>query len=627
MRFFLLFFFLISNFAKCEEIPIIVISSGKTEQSLSSVGSSLELISDQEIQENNSIFIGDLLDFNINGSNYSRQGGQGANTIIQLRGLPKRYTNVYLDGVKLSDPSTPDNSFYFNDLMTNSIQSIEVLKGNQSSIYGSGAIGGVINIFSREKNLNNNFGINLDSNDSKKLSINYGSFFEKHNFDLSLNKYLTKGISAMSDNLERDSYENDNMYLGYGYNYSENSNLKANFRIINSLYEYDEVLNTRADKNYTDNKSLISNIKLNYKKKNYKHDVILNNYYSKRKVFNYDNTEINDYIGTRSSFNYFGQYNFSLDNKIVFGAENDFSEADYSTWATGGNKLTKDSIHSFFFDLNLRNTEKIFSTFGLRNDYHSVAGSYPTGRSTIAYIFDNSTKYRAGIGSGIRFGSLNDYYYDQNLENKKNLKPEKSLSFDFGIDKEFKNIGLDSNLTLFFVTYDNSISNWRSNVDGENSYVIKNTEGRIFSKGIEIINNFKINQYYNLHLNYTFTKAYDGEDCDDPDKSVTSCNHSSYPVRVPKHSITAELFKKNKNINNKLQFKFLSERRDYGNANNSYADVILNSYLLFNLKNEFKLNDQKFYFNINNIFDKDYEDAYQYSSVKRNIEIGINKIF
>ena len=72
-----------------------------------------------------------LFDFLINGSNYSRQGGYGANTIIQLRDLPKRYTNVYLDGVKLSDPSTPDNSFYFNDLMTNSIKSIEVLKGNQ----------------------------------------------------------------------------------------------------------------------------------------------------------------------------------------------------------------------------------------------------------------------------------------------------------------------------------------------------------------------------------------------------------------------------------------------------------------------------------------------------------------
>lgn len=208
----LFFFLLFISFAESEEIPVIVISSGKSEQSLSSVGSSLEVINEKEIQETNSIFTGDLLDFSINGSNYSRQGGYGANSIIQIRGLPKRYTNVYLDGVKLSDPSTPDNSFYFNDLMTNSIQSIEVLKGNQSSLYGSGAIGGVINIFSKEKNLNNNVGINLDSNNSKKISVDYGSSIENHNFDLSLNKFLTDGISAMNDNQERDYYKNDSLY-------------------------------------------------------------------------------------------------------------------------------------------------------------------------------------------------------------------------------------------------------------------------------------------------------------------------------------------------------------------------------------------------------------------------------
>lgn len=387
------------------------------------------------------------------------------------------------------------------------------------------------------------------------------------------------------------------------------------------------MLNTRPDKNYTDNKTLISNIKLSNNKKKYKQDIILNNYYSKRKVSNYNNTEINNYSGSKSNFNYLGEYNFTLDDKIVFGFENEFSEANFSTWATAGNKLTKESIHSFFFDYNLRNSERIFSTFGLRNDYHSVAGSYPTGRSTIAYIHNNNTKYRAGFGSGIRFGSLNDYYYDQNLENKKNLKPEKSLSFDFGIDKNFEKTGLDSSLTFFFIEYKDNISNWKSNNDNNNSYVIKNSGGKVFSNGFEIINNLKINQYYNLNVKYAFTNAYDGEDCDDPDRATTSCNQSSYPVRVPKHSIVAQLSKKNKFFNNIIQFKFLSERRDYGNANNSYADVMLNSYYLLNLKNEFNFYNQKYYLNINNLFDKHYEDAYQYSSMKRNIEFGVNKVF
>ena len=69
---------------------------------------------------------------------------------IQLRGLEKRYSTVYIDGVKMSDPSSPDNSFYFQNIMKESIDRVEVLKGNQSSLYGPNAIGGTIHIFTKK---------------------------------------------------------------------------------------------------------------------------------------------------------------------------------------------------------------------------------------------------------------------------------------------------------------------------------------------------------------------------------------------------------------------------------------------------------------------------------------------
>ena len=79
--------------------------------------------------------------------NYFRSGGYGTISGIQLRGLPKRYSTVYIDGVKMSDPSSSDNSFYFSNIMNSSIKNVEVLRGSQSSMYGSGAIGGAINIY------------------------------------------------------------------------------------------------------------------------------------------------------------------------------------------------------------------------------------------------------------------------------------------------------------------------------------------------------------------------------------------------------------------------------------------------------------------------------------------------
>ena len=96
------------------------------------------------ISNSSQLFIGDVLDNNLNGLNYFQQGGYGTVSGIQLRGQPKRYSTVYIDGVKMSDPSSVSNDYDFNHILTSQISRVEILKGNQSSIYGSGAIGGTI---------------------------------------------------------------------------------------------------------------------------------------------------------------------------------------------------------------------------------------------------------------------------------------------------------------------------------------------------------------------------------------------------------------------------------------------------------------------------------------------------
>ena len=627
-----LFFFIIvifKTYFAFAEIPIIVISPSKTEQSLSSVGSSIEIIDHKTLLESEENFIGNILADEINGSNFSRQGGVGTNTVIQIRGLPKRYTNVYLDGVKLSDPSSPDNAFYFNNLTSESINSIEVLKGNQSSIYGSGAIAGAINIFSKNsQNTNKNFiNVNTDSNNSKNISFGFGEKFLNQSFYLSGNKYLTDGISAMSDNHEKDKYKKNNIHINHNYKINSHYQLDTNFRYANSFLNYDEVTSGRVDNNNSKDETSILNINLIKDNGKLRNKFIYNNYYSKRKVSNYNNSSLDYYYGERHNLNYLGQYNFNLDKKIIFGFENEFTRANFNTWATSGNKLSDENVHSVFVDLNLRNSEKLYTTIGMRNDLHSVAGSYQTARATFAYLKNENTKIRGGVGNGIRFGSLNDYYYDTNLQNKKNLKPEKSISLDLGVDKNFDTVGLKSSLTFFYSKYDNNISNWASNTDNGNAYVIKNSSGKIESKGFEFSNKFKINNNYSLKYNHTFTLAYDGEDCDDPDKSSTTCKDSKYPVRIPKNSVMIELSNKNRYFNSKLQFYYKSKRRDYGNANNSFADVILDDYYTLNLKNNFNFLNKKFYLNFINLSNEKYEDAYQYSSMKKNIEFGFKHFY
>ena len=629
----ILYFIFFNNFSFSKEIPIIVISAGKASQSKGTVGSDIEILNSETLTgTGSSNQLGDVIADNISGANYSNQGGVGTNSLIQLRGLPKRYSTVYIDGIKLSDPSSPDNAFYFNSLTTQSVDTVEILKGNQSSLYGSGAVGGVINIFSKNANSKdlNNFAVSYGSNNTKNLEASYGAKNNKHEYYFALNKYLTDGISAMSDNSEKDSYKNNNAYVNYGYNFSENFKLQTGLRYIDTLINYDEVTSGRADKNISKNDEYLYNLSLANKINNFTHKLIYGKYYIERQVSNFNNTTKDTYYGERDSINYLAEYNFDNDNRIIVGLENEFDRANFKTWTTNNtNKITDSVIYSQFFDIEFRPLEKLYGTFGARNDHHEVAGDYQTGRLTLAYKLDNLSKIRSSIGTGIRFGSLNDYYYDTNVSNKKTLKPEKSESIDFGFDKNFPELRLDLNTTVFFTKYKDNISNWQNNTDGgrnTDGFVIQNSSGEIRSKGIEISSRYKLFKDTNLRINYAYINAYDGEDFDDPNYSGGRID--TRPVRVPENSLNFKLDKKIANLNTAISYKFQSDVRDYGNTNNNFKDVILPSFQVFNFTNSFNLNDStKIYLNLINIFDEKYAQAYQYSTYGRNLNIGLKQSF
>ena len=617
-----------------ENIPVIVISSGKTIQNKNTVGSDISSIEQIEIENSSSFFVGDLLDENLNSLNFSQSGGYGTNSLIQLRGFPKRYTNIYIDGVKMSDPSSPDNAFYFNNLTINGIERVEVLKGSQSSLYGSGAIAGAINITTKKGDLGNHQKVALftGSNNTKNLNLSFDGKNNNHNYFIGLNTFLTDGISAMNDNDEKDGYKNNSVVTNYGYKINNFFKIENGLRLSKSILNYDEVTSGRLDNNKTEDKEISYSFKiLTDNQSGIKNNISYNKTKIERKVFNYNQTSLSNYSGYRDSVNLLGEYNINLDSKIVYGLDNEFDAANYKTWATSGYKEADEAIYGQYFDLHLRPLAKLYTTFGARRDHHTTAGDYNTYRITGAYRIDSDTKLRSSFGTGIRFPSLNDYFYDANISQLENLKPEKSKSFDIGLDKSFDKYKINLSVSLFRNEYKDNISNWASNTDNGNNpsgYSIENSSGKITSKGIELSSNFNPTKKLIYSLDYSYTKAYDGEDCDDPDKSSSTCALSSYPVRIPKHQINASI--KNtfqKKLESKLNFKYTSSRRDYGNVNNSFEDVILKDYIVINLKNKINFYGSNFYFDINNIFNEKYEGAYQYSSQKRSFNFGFNRIF
>ena len=86
-----------------ENIPVIVITASKKPQSLSTVGTSVTVLDENFFKETNEYFFLDALASNTTSSNFFQSGGHGTASAIQLRGLPKRYSTVYIDGVKMSE--------------------------------------------------------------------------------------------------------------------------------------------------------------------------------------------------------------------------------------------------------------------------------------------------------------------------------------------------------------------------------------------------------------------------------------------------------------------------------------------------------------------------------------------
>ncbi len=635
-----IFIFQLNSFAFSKDIPVIVISPGKTPQSINTVGSSVEVIDGEKIESSSYFTLADVINDNSTSTNFFQAGGIGSNTGIQLRGLEKRYSTVYIDGVKMMDPSSSDGSFYLENVLKNGIGRVEVLKGTQSSLYGSNAIGGTINIFTKKGKPGKRsfFEVETQSKNTKNISYSLDGADEKFNYFFGLNKFLTDGISTMNDNDEQDLYRNDNIIGNLGYNINKNIRLENSFRISDSVFNYDEVNKSRTDKNNsTDNLELSNSLKLIHEKNNLKNTLSYNKLHIERKTTAYDLAKTS-YFGYRDAFNYLGEYNFSLDNKIVFGIDAEFDASRYPVDFGVSDKEHDEGIISQYFDFQIRPLKNLYSTFGLRSDDHTTAGRKMSGRTTLAYQLDSVSTIKSSFGAGVRFPAMYDYAYGSSTIVDKGgaleeLQSERGLSFDLGYDTFFDKFDLNLSVTYFKSEQKNSLRS-----TGKTDWVMRNTDGRNTSEGVEISGKWKpINKKFGFNFGYTFSDTFDANTCEELEKASYSDNEcrlygsavAQAKVRVPRHALKAKFnYIFNKNFESSLYGKYMSETRDFGNTNDGWTDQILDDYFVFDLVNTYQLSDKyKLMLNINNIFDKNYQQAHEYSTMGRTFNMGLKRVY
>ena len=635
----LLFSSLFCNYSKSDEIPIIVIAPSKKAQSISTVGTSITVLDEEFFKNSNEFFLGDILSSNSTSSNFFQSGGHGTSSAIQLRGLPKRYSTVYIDGVKMSDPSSVSNDFDFNHILTSQISRVEILKGNQSSVYGSGAIGGTINIITKkgDPGFNKDLTYNTGSYGTHNFAGSLSGADEKNNFYFGLERFHTDGISAMTHNDEKDRYRNNSLVANYDYKFTNKLNLFFNSRVSETYLQYDKEVDTASatHSEEVDGVESSSSLGLIYNfNENFMNKLTYAKTYIKRiyaATENSGNAAQDNYYGDRYTLMYMGDYKFNLDNSLVFGFDREDDQIGYNKDLTG-RKNKHNYVTSSYFDYQSRITKNLYFTFGSRFDEHSIAGNEDSHRITSAYIIDDkSLKIKSSYGTGFRFPSLYEMFfvYAANSNSIGAVKAENSKSFDIGFEKTFNNLGLKLDATYFNIKYHDVLEGWKTGTSSGSNYTTQNMPGKVKSQGLEVLSKLIINKNLNFDLNYTYTSTYDGAEQDDPNKSSSYTN--AQMVRVPRNFInlrTNFVIPGYEDINFSLNSKWSDEARDYGNGNRTYNDEKTDDYIVNDLYMNFKLyNKYNMFFNVTNLFDEKYETTRDYSQIGRSFNFGFKNNF
>jgi len=482
-----------------------VITPTRTKQLLKDVGSSVSVITEKEIANSKSPLLLDVLR-QTPGLEVTRVGPMGGGTSLFLRGASSAQTLVFVDGVRMNSPTS--GGFDFANLTTDNIERVEILRGPQSTLYGSAAMGGVVNIITKKGagDTKVTLGTEYGMRDTCRETINVSG--GKEDFDYSIGgSYLkTHGISQASNGSEKDGYENFTGSARLGWNFLKNGRVDTTIRGSHSDYELDGYvfgvgLTDDPDRHVTTDEILFST----------KVSKTFFDLWTPSFLFSVNDTELKGFDPTDAQ----GEYRIPT-RLWRFEHQSDFSLFENDTLTVGYEYETKKGKNEGVFDWETfwnnavfaENQIKLFDalslTAGIRRDDYSTFGNQVTYRTTASYNIEKiGTRFHSSWGTGFRAPSINELFYP--YYGNPNLKPERSKGWDFGIGKEILKDKLTIDITYFKNDFDNLIT---AAVQPDGSYLAENV-AKAESEGIETVLTYKPFTKLSLTGTYTYTDTRD----------------------------------------------------------------------------------------------------------------------
>ncbi|CAN5505590.1 TonB-dependent receptor [soil metagenome] len=606
------------------EVDQIVITAGRAADKLSETPVSMTIIDAEVLRARQAVVISDLLS-RTPGVTVTRNGGVGGSTQVRIRGAESDQTAVLIDGVKLNDPSATGGGYNFATLLAGNLSRIEVLRGPQSTLWGSQAIGGVVNMITETSKgpLSTNIALEGGSRATAYGRIDASAGGDWGGWRLAAGQYTTAGISNFDKAMggqEKDGYHNTSVSGRLDLNVTDWAALDVRASYASGRNEFDgfpaPLFAFADDPEYGKTKELVSYVGTRLSNFDGALSSRLGYAYTQTDRDNYDPSQPSaktfDARGTDNSLQYQGTWTINPVWRAVFGAETErawFRTASPPYDLTGSRHVT--GMDSVYGQLQAKPITGLTLTGGIRHDDHDTFGGATTYQAGAAYSPNaGATVVRINYGEGFKAPSLYQLYspYGNTA-----LRPEEAKSWDLGVEHSLLDGRLRGSITYFNRDTKNQID-FLSNNTPPNYGGYANT-AKTQAKGVELDGAYEINPMVTVSANYT--------NMDATNRSAGS-NHGKDLARrageTGSGDVTVTL---PGGLSGGVTLQYVGHSFD--NPTNTRR---LKSYVLTDLRLSYPINETfEVYGRVENLFDQQYETLYRYGTLGRGAFAGVRARF
>lgn len=584
----------------------IAVSPTGTPEPVDQIGSSVTVITAKQIEAQQRRTLPDVLKM-VPGLNVVQTGGPGGQTSIFMRGTNSNHTKVLIDGIDVSDPSTPNRTFDYGQMLAMDIERVEVLRGPQSGLYGADALGGVILIYTKKGYGPPKATAMIEGGSfgtfNQATSISGGT--DRYNYYANISHYRADNIPVTPNNLllpgeqsHANRYDNWTYSSKVGVDVTKDVTVNLVARYTDGTLHftgdsYDPFTNTSFPSPYQSG----SDVDDFYSRSEVVWRALggnLTNYfginYSNSQTDNIDHVAGNSYYqGDRVKYDWRSVLKIAPGYTLVTGAEHQNEQLD------GPNVSAEEWNNGVYTELQAEIIHNLFVAANVRYDDNENFGGHTTWRIAPAYLIEaTGTKIKGSIGTGFKAPSLSQRFQDYPaffFYGNPDLKPEENTGYDVGFEQEILGGRAQFGATYFR----NDLTNLIESAYNPATFTSTNVNvGKAKTDGVEAFVSADLTKDLRVRTDYTYTQA-------------TNEITGAWLLRRPhdKVSVTA-LWTPSEKLLLSGSVLYYGQSLDIDRA--TFKDEILPSFTVVNVAADYRLTDKlSVYGRIDNLFDEHYE--------------------